>query len=62
MLKAISLGVVGFMSNFLQPEAPPDILPYQPLAWENAPVFELSYQDDPTVQQIVTSKETGTWG
>ena len=53
MLKAISLGVVGFISNFLQPETPPDILPYQPLSWENAPVFELSYQDDPTVQQIV---------
>ncbi|AFY39159.1 peptidase S13 D-Ala-D-Ala carboxypeptidase C [[Leptolyngbya] sp. PCC 7376] len=53
MFKAISLGFVGFMANFLQPDAPPDIIPYRPLTWENTAVFELSYQDDPTVQQIV---------
>ncbi len=53
MLKAISLGLAGFMTNFLQPDVPPDIIPYRPLVWENAAVFQLSYQDDPTVQQIV---------
>ncbi|OKH16847.1 D-alanyl-D-alanine carboxypeptidase [[Limnothrix rosea] IAM M-220] len=53
MLKAISFGLAGFVTNFLQPDVPPDIIPYRPLVWESAAVFQLSYQDDPTVQQLV---------
>lgn len=53
MFQAIALGFAGFLSSFGQPEVPPDIAPYQPLAWENSAVFELSYQDDPTVQDII---------
>ena len=53
MFKAIALGFAGFLSSFGQPEVPPDIEPYRPLNWETSAVFELSYQDDPTVQEII---------
>lgn len=53
MFKAIALGVAGFLSSFSQPEIPPDIAPYRPLAWENGAVFQVSYQEDPKVQEMI---------
>lgn len=53
MFKALSLGVVGLLSSWGQPEVLPEIEPYRSLGWENAAVFQLSYQDDPTVQEII---------
>jgi serine-type D-Ala-D-Ala carboxypeptidase/endopeptidase (penicillin-binding protein 4) len=54
LLKAISVGVVSLVSQVLQPQPAPDIIPYRSLTWQDAPVFAVSYQDDPQVQQIVS--------
>ncbi|MGB2926501.1 MAG: D-alanyl-D-alanine carboxypeptidase [Limnothrix sp.] len=53
MLRAISLGFLSLMGNVLKPEPLPDVIPYRALTWENAAVFELSYEEDPQVQQMV---------
>lgn len=53
MLRAISLGFLSLMGNVLKPEPLPDVIPYRALTWENAAVFELNYEEDPQVQQMV---------
>lgn len=53
MLKVLSLGFLSFVSQVWQPEPPPDVIPYRALGWQSSTVFEVNYEPDSQVEEIV---------
>lgn len=55
MLQPLSFALFNFIGHVLQPEPPAvEIVPFRPLTWQNSLVFEVKYQQDPEVQNMVS--------